>query len=163
MIRSIVEVYRKGACPESRELSSEVKELGIQKEHRISFSRIYIIEFDENTLPVPAEERLNRISREILIDPVVEEYYPGLRDTEGISIEVYLKKGVLDIPGRRAVEAAGYASLDRGLKKISGGERYIITAEGGADEETCSYITRKLLFNKVIQEAKYSGSGVEIK
>ncbi len=160
MIRRTVEVYRKDSCPESRELSCEIKELGITEGYRVSFSRLYIIEFDENTLPVPAEKRLRQISREILADPVVEEYSLELRNIRGLSVEVYFKKGVLDITGRRAVEASAYAGLDEGLENVSSGSRYIINAPGGVDDKRCRYIAQKLLFNKVIQEAVYTSCGI---
>ncbi len=151
-MRVAVEVYRRGNCLEGRELSREIEELGIEEKYSVSVSKIYVIELDEDSVPGNSDERIKRIAGEILIDPVVEKYSVGIRSMEGVSVEVYFKKGVLDIAGRRAAEAAELAGLGEGLISVSSGDRYVISGSV-CDMEKCRYISEKLFYNKVIQQA----------
>ncbi len=93
----------------------------------------------------------NRISQELLIDPVTEDYFIGSSDrTAGSSvIEVHLQPGVMDPVASSAQKAIGDMSIVP--TEVRTGRRYELA--GDVSEGERDTIARKLLANTVIEDA----------
>jgi phosphoribosylformylglycinamidine synthase II len=132
------------ADPRSEGLQKDILDLGVSVVERVRVSSIYLL---EGTLK---EDELNRICRELLTDPIVEEYAhddtpcptgarlvevaynPGVQDP----VEESVKKGIQDL-GISAITAVRTA------------KKYLLW--GDIPDDTIKSISDKLLVNSVVQ------------
>ena len=89
----------------------DIRELGISSVEAVQFAKVFLIEADFD------EAFAKRLPKELLADPVCEEYYTGRSKApaglaKAILIEVHLKSGVTD-PVAESVMAA---MADMGVK-----------------------------------------------
>ena len=126
---------------------SDIRELGITSIEAVQSARVFLIEADFD--PAFAE----RVARELLADPVCEEYYlgrsgppPGL--AKATLIEVHLKSGVTD-PVAESVMAA---IADMGVRPegVRTARKYVLL--GDIKPSQIDTIARKILANDVIED-----------
>ena len=102
MIQWRFEVYtRRGYTDAHGEaVLDDIRELGIKNVRQVNSAKVYLIEADYD------RNFAQRIARELLADPVCQEYNIGKsRTTSGSTIEIHLKSGVTD-PEAESVTAA---------------------------------------------------------
>ena len=125
----------------------DVRELGIASVQAVQSARVFLIEGDFDR---PFAER---IARELLTDPVCEEYYIGRSGppaglARATLIEVHLKSGVTD-PVAESVMAA---ITDMGVvpQVVRTARKYVLLGEIRPNE--IDTIARKILANDVIED-----------
>jgi phosphoribosylformylglycinamidine synthase len=143
-----VEVSVKSGLPDPRgeALQKDIRDLGITTAERVRVSDIYLLEGDLS------QKELALICRELLSDPVVEEYSLGESSLsvpqDAHAVEVAYNPGVMD----PVEESVGKGILDLGLKQLKSvktAKRYYLWGRlSAADIEL---ISNKLLVNSVIQ------------
>ena len=106
---------------------ADIKELGISTVQAVQFARVYLIEADFD------RDFAERLGRELLADPVCEEYYIGRSVApaglaKATLIEVHLKSGVTD----PVAESVTSAMTDMGAKPGQRSHRPQIRAAGRA-------------------------------
>ena len=149
MSEFIVEVFPRGKDFDGMDIASDIKEIGIKGVSRVSTSRLYVMSIPGSGIDDAAKER---IASEILTDPVSEEFSITRRKADGVDITVSFKPGVLDLEGRRVVEALDITG-NPGISEARAMRRYIIKFEQPPDAGVCDYLSSSLLYNKVIQKA----------
>ena len=97
-----LEVFPRGKDIAGGGILKSIRELGIGNVLSVKVRRVYILEIpaDRHT-----DDKLCRIAGELLSDPVSEEYSLKRKDLPGIDVTVLFKPGVLDIEGKRILEA----------------------------------------------------------
>ncbi|MGB2798878.1 MAG: phosphoribosylformylglycinamidine synthase subunit PurS, partial [Dehalococcoidia bacterium] len=143
-----VEVSIKAGFPEPRGegLQKDIQDLGITTVEKAKVTDIYLLEGSLN------EEEVRRICRELLVDPVVEEYsygeasITGVEDSDVRVIEVAYNPGVMD-PVEESVKKGildlGIATVD----SVKTAKSYYLWGE--LSEDTLQSICDKLLVNSV--------------
>ncbi len=135
-------IKREREDPRAVSLKEDIELLGISSVKKICLNEIFYI---EGNLTHPS---LNNLIKEVLIDPVLEEYsIDKLLKREGESITITYKPGVFDGEGetlREVAEALGYS-----VRKVKTGKRYIF--EGKIDRKELMKIRNRLLLNDLIQ------------
>ncbi len=146
LFRIEVSVKEGFADPRAEGLEKDIRDLAISSVERVKVSDIYLLEGN----PSPAE--LERICRELLADPIVNEY--SLEETPppaGVrQVEVAYNPGVMD-PVEESVRK-GIADL--GIKSVTAirtARRYLLW--GKITDEALGTICDKLLVNSVVQHA----------
>ncbi len=144
MHRIEVSVKEGFADPRSEGLLKDILDLGIRSVARVKVNSIYLL---EGTL---RDDELVTICRELLADPIVEEYAtgdspapPGAR-----LVEVAYNPGVMD-PVEESVKKG---IRDLGINTISAvrtAKKYLFPAD--LSDDTIKYISDKLLVNSVVQ------------
>jgi len=143
-----VEVSVKSALPDPRgeALKADIRDLGIATVSRVRVSNIYMLEGGLS------QEELNTICRELLADPIVEEYSVGdaplFAVTSAHAVEVAYNPGVMD-PVEESVKKA---VRDLGITKVESvktAKRYYLS--GKLSPGDVELISSKLLVNSVIQ------------
>ncbi len=143
-----VEVSVKPDLPDPRgeALQKDIRDLGIAAAGRVRVSDIYLLEGDLS------QEELTLICRELLADPVVEQYSLGksspLAPLDAHAVEVAYNPGVMD----PVEESVSKGILDLGVKHIKSvktAKRYYLW--GGLSASDIELISSKLLVNSVIQ------------
>jgi len=142
------EVFNRADFPDvnGNRVLEEIKELGIRSVEAVQSARVFLIEagFDKQSA--------ERVAKELLTDPVCEEYYIG-RSTapaglaKATLIEVHLKSGVTD-PVAESVMAA---IADMGLKaeNVRTARKYILL--GDIKHNQADMIAKKILANDCIE------------
>jgi phosphoribosylformylglycinamidine synthase II len=125
---------------------ADVRELGISTVQAMQFARVYLIEADFD------KTFAERIAKEILADPVCEEYYIGRSGAptglaKATLIEVHLKSGVTD----PVAESVTTAVADMGVKvaNVRTARKYIIL--GDVNQKQTELISKKILANDCIE------------
>ncbi len=126
---------------------NDIRELGITTVEAIQSAKVYLIEADFD------ERFAERVARELLTDPVCEQYYigrsgppPGL--ARATLLEVHLKSGVTD-PVAESVMAA---ITDMGVvpHSVRTARKYVLLGE--IKPSQIETIARKILANDVIED-----------
>jgi len=125
----------------------EIKELGISLVQAVQSAKVFLIEADFD------EDFAKRLARELLADPVCEEYYIGRSGPPaGLAkvtlIEVHLKSGVTD-PVAESVMAA---VADMGVKAehVRTARKYVLLGE--IRQEQIETIAKKIISNDCIED-----------
>ena len=145
-----VEVSVKSGFPDPRgeALQADIRDLGISSVDQVRVSNIYLLEGELS------REELSIICRELLADPVIEEYSIGaapliaVEDENIHAIEVAYNPGVMD-PVEESVKKG---IRDLGVIKVESvktAKRYYLSGKLSADD--IELISSKLLVNSVIQ------------
>ena len=124
----------------------EIKELGISSVEAVQSAKVFLIEADSN------DDSAQRVGKELLTDPVCEEYYIGRSGppaglAKATLIEVHLKSGVTD-PVADSVMAA---MADMGVKagNVRTARKYVLL--GDITQSQTDTIAKKILANDVIE------------
>jgi phosphoribosylformylglycinamidine synthase len=124
----------------------DIKELGINSVEAIQSAKVFLIEADFDS------DFAKRVGKELLADPVCEEYHIGRSGppaglAKATLIEVHLKSGVTD-PVAESVMAA---IADMGVKadNVRTARKYILL--GGITQSQTDTIAKKILANDVIE------------
>jgi len=143
-----VEVSVKASLPDPRgeALKADIRDLGITTVSRVRVSNIYMLEGELS------QEELALICRELLTDPVVEEYSVGdaplLAKSDAHAIEVAYNPGVMDPVEESVKKGIG----DLGITKVNSvktAKRYYLS--GKLSPADIELISSKLLVNSVVQ------------
>jgi phosphoribosylformylglycinamidine synthase len=132
------------ADPRSEGLQKDILDLGIKTVERVRVSNIYLLEGKLN------EKELLAICRELLTDPIVEEYlYEARPAPDGVHlVEVAYNPGVMD-PVEDSVKKG---IRDLGINTVTAvrtAKKYLLW--GKFSEETIQSISEKLLVNSIVQ------------
>jgi len=124
----------------------DIKELGMDSVEAVQFARVYLIEADFD------KEFAERLAKELLADPVCEEYYTGRsKAPAGLAratlIEVHLKSGVTD-PVAQSVTAA-IADMGVRVENVRTARKYILLGE--INQKQTDIIAKKILANDCIE------------
>lgn len=138
---------RKGVFdPLGNGIKKDVRDLGISGVSKVNVRQVFIISGDI------AESDVDRIAKELLRDPVTEEYLVGEgRKVQGEDvrvIEIAYNPGVMDPVEESAKKAIKDIGV-YGVKSLRTEKKYLI--EGRISESDFKNICEKLLYNKVIQ------------
>jgi len=124
----------------------DIRELGLTSVDVVQFAKVYLIEaeFDEGFA--------KRLGRELLADPVCEEFYIGRSGApaglaKATLIEVHLKSGVTD-PVAESVMAA-IADMGSKAKHVRTARKYVLL--GDITERQGETIAKKILANDCIE------------
>ncbi len=143
-----VEVFSRPGVPDvqGNSVLEDIRELGITSIEAVQSARVFLIEadFDANFA--------ERVARELLADPVCEEYYigrsgppPGL--AKATLVEVHLKSGVTD-PVAESVMAA-IADMGAVPAGVRTARKYVLLGDIKASQ--IDTVARKILANDVIE------------
>jgi phosphoribosylformylglycinamidine synthase len=129
-----------------RGVLEDIRELGIRSVEAVQSAKVFLIEADFN------KDFAERVAKELLTDPVCEEYYtgrsgppPGL--AKATLIEVHLKSGVTD----PVAESVMTAIADMGVKtsNVRTARKYVLL--GDITPKQADTIARKILANDCIE------------
>ncbi|MFB0524544.1 MAG: phosphoribosylformylglycinamidine synthase subunit PurS, partial [Phycisphaerae bacterium] len=124
----------------------DIKELGIRSVEAVQSAKVFLIEADFD------EVFAKRLARELLSDPVCEEYYIGRSGppaglAKATLIEVHLKSGVTD-PVAESVMAA-LADMDVKANNVRTARKYVLL--GDIRQNQTETIAKKILANDCIE------------
>jgi phosphoribosylformylglycinamidine synthase len=144
LYRIEVSVKEGFADPRSEALEKDILDLGIKMVRRVRVSNIYLLEGNIN------EKELLTICRELLADPIVEEY--SYRETpppaDARLVEVAYNPGVMD-PVEDSVKK-GIADLGiTGVAAVRTAKKYLLWGE--FSDDILQSVCDKLLVNSVVQ------------
>ena len=149
--------------PSGAGVLGEIRQLGINEVADVRSSRVFLLQGPAEVL---TSENLERIAREVLIDPVTETFGIGAEPShaaEGAkSIEVHLKPGVMDpvagscemaigdLLGNQEAPPPGSKNQEGGgLVQVRTGRKY--TLVGHVGEDLLRVIAKRLLVNESIE------------
>lgn len=143
------EVYNRSGFSDvhGQSVLEDIKELGIKEVQAVQSAKVYLIEaeFDEGFA--------RRVARELLTDPVCEEYYIGRSGppaglARATLIEVHLKSGVTD----PVAESVMTAVADMGVKAhhVRTARKYVLLGE--VAPKRVETIAKKVLSNDCIED-----------
>ncbi|MGD0077129.1 MAG: phosphoribosylformylglycinamidine synthase subunit PurS, partial [Sedimentisphaerales bacterium] len=125
---------------------ADIKELGISTVAAVQFARVYLIEaeFDDSFA--------QRLGKELLADPVCEDYYIGRSGApaglaKATLIEVHLKSGVTDPVAQSVVTAI--ADMGIAAAHVRTARKYVVLGE--INQKQTELITKKILANDCIE------------
>ncbi|MDR1942418.1 MAG: phosphoribosylformylglycinamidine synthase subunit PurS [Endomicrobium sp.] len=140
---------------------SEISELGIKGVEKVTYSQVYKIAGDINSLEAKT------IAAELLSDKITEKTsvktaepseccslpnsFAGLQNQSLSLIEVFYKKGVTDTVAESVIKAVKDLGINKDIK-ASAGHRYYVY--GKISQSALKNIAEKLLANTLIQEYK---------
>ena len=144
-----VEVFSRPGVPDvqGNSVLEDIRELGITSIEAVQSARVFLIEADFDA------SFAERVAKELLADPVCEEYYigrsgppPGL--AKATLVEVHLKSGVTD-PVAESVMAAitDMGAVPAGVRTA---RKYVLLGDIKASQ--IDTIARKILANDVIED-----------
>jgi phosphoribosylformylglycinamidine synthase II len=156
-----VEVSVKSGLPDPRgkALLTDIRDLGIATVNQVRVSNVYLLEGELS------REKVAIICRELLADPVVEQYSIGeaplaaIEDKNARAVEVAYNPGVMD-PVEESVKKG---ILDLGIttvESVKTAKRYYISGELSASD--VELICNKLLVNSVIQHVVTSRERISL-
>jgi phosphoribosylformylglycinamidine synthase len=141
----------------------EIHQLGFKEVQEVRTTRIFLLQGDAAVL-TPAN--VERIAREVLIDPVTETFGIGAEPVQGAkSIEVHLKPGVTDpvaasceaaigdLLGEEARSQKPEARSGEPVVEVRTGRKYVLL--GRITEDVLSQIARRLLVNESIETGHF--------
>jgi len=126
---------------------ADIKQLGIRTVEAAQALRVFLIEGQLEP------DQLHRIARELLVDPVSEQYHTGrtgppVGPAQATLIEVHLKPGVTDPVAASALMAIQDMSLS--VESVRTARKYILL--GTLNEKQKQMIAQKVLANDCIEE-----------
>ena len=142
------EVCNKAGFPDVQGASvlTDIKEFGINAVEAVQFARVYLIEADFE------KDFADRLAKELLADPVCEEYYIGRSGApaglaKATLMEVHLKSGVTD----PVAESVTSAMNDMGVKpdSVRTARKYVLLGE--LNSKQIDTIAKKILANDCIE------------
>ncbi len=145
-----IEVYLKSNLPDARGLglTRDTHDLGINTVSHIRLMDIYWLDAELS------DDRVETICRDLLADPVTQEYrydHACKEDSSDVGhhvIEVAYNAGVADPVEATIMKAVQDLGIE-GIRAVRTGTRYII--EGQLDEHQLETICHRLLVNPIIQ------------
>jgi len=124
----------------------DIKELGITSVEAVQSAKVFLIEADFDKLFA------ERLGKELLTDPVCEEYYIGRSAApaglaKATLIEVHLKSGVTDPVAESVMTAIADMGIEAGNVRTA--RKYILL--GDISQSQSDTITKKILANDCIE------------
>ena len=144
-----VEVYNRSGFSDvhGKSVLEDIQELGIDSVQAVQSAKVFLIEADFD------RDFAERLARELLADPVCEEYFIGRSGppaglAKATLIEVHLKSGVTD-PVAESVMAA---IADMGVKahNVRTARKYVLLGE--ITQRQTDTIAKKILANDCIED-----------
>jgi len=144
-----VEVFNRSGFSDvhGKSVLEDIQELGINSVQAVQSAKVFLIEADFD------RDFAERLARELLADPVCEEYYVGRSGppaglAKATLIEVHLKSGVTD-PVAESVMAA---VADMGVKahNVRTARKYVLLGE--ITQRQTDTIAKKILANDCIED-----------
>jgi len=144
-----VEVYNRSGFSDvhGKSVLEDIQELGIDSVQAVQSAKVFLIEADFD------RDFAERLARELLADPVCEEYFVGRSGppaglAKATLIEVHLKSGVTD-PVAESVMAA---IADMGVKahNVRTARKYVLLGE--ITQRHTDTIAKKILANDCIED-----------
>lgn len=132
-------------------LKKDILDLGIETVQGVRFVQVYIISGDLS------EEEITRISQELLVDNVCQDYVVVSEAKEGradnhqggeFAIEIAYNAGVMDPVEESTLKGIGDLGIEKKVS-VKTATRYLL--KGNLSEEQLKIISEKLLYNKLIQ------------
>jgi phosphoribosylformylglycinamidine synthase subunit PurSL len=166
-----VRAKRAGDDPTGPGVLAEIRQLGIGEVAEVRAARVFLLQGEERVL---SPGNLERIAREVLIDPVTETFAvsgqpgegQGDKETGGQGegaarvVEVHLKPGVMDPVAASCEMAIGdlLEKTDDGSQKseavqVRTGKKYELIGE--VRDETLRMIAKRLLVNESIETGHF--------
>ena len=151
-----VEVFSKDEYPDvhGQEVQADIEQLGITTIQAVQAIRVFLIEGEL------AEQDVRRISDELIVDPITEQYRLGRSEAppglaQATLIEVHLKPGVTD----PVAGSAMMGIVDMGLRaeSVRTARKYVIL--GMLNERDRQAIAQKVLANDCIEEVLFGADG----
>ncbi|MCG8529027.1 MAG: phosphoribosylformylglycinamidine synthase subunit PurS, partial [Opitutales bacterium] len=144
-----IEVFSKPEFPDvhAGEVLADIKQLGIESAASVQSMRVFLIESKLDNAG------LERIAKELLADPVTEQYFIGnsnapVSDEKVKIIEVHLQPGVTDPVASSAMMAINDMNLE--VDSVRTGRKYFISGSlSGSEVQT---IAQRILANDCIEE-----------
>ncbi|MHC4070283.1 MAG: phosphoribosylformylglycinamidine synthase subunit PurS, partial [Planctomycetota bacterium] len=124
----------------------EIKELGISSVEAVQSAKVFLIEADFD------DDFAQRVGKELLSDPVCEEYYIGRSGApaglaKATLIEVHLKSGVTDPVAESVMAALADMGMEDGHVRTA--QKYVLLGE--INQSQTDTIAKKILANDVIE------------
>ncbi len=143
-----IEIHPRDGCynPLAEDTLNHIRELGIDSVTGVTTARIFFLFGDL------AETDVASVARDLLADPVVEDYTIGASAGRGRVVEVHLQPGVMD-PVAASVEGA-IREMGFAVSGVRTAARYDLA--GGIGQEETTLIARRLLANTVIEDVFYT-------
>jgi len=144
-----VEVFNQSGFPDvhGKSVLEDIKELGISSVEVVQSAKVFLIEADFD------RDFTERLAKELLTDPVCEEYYIGRSSApaglaKATIIEVHLKSGVTD----PVAESVMTAIADMGVEAyhVRTARKYVLLGE--ITQTQTNTIARKILSNDCIED-----------
>jgi len=151
------EVFNRAGFPDvhGNSILEEIKELGISSAEAVQSAKVFLIEADPSTALGTGFNKgsAERLAKELLTDPVCEEYYIGRSGppaglAKATLIEIHLKSGVTD-PVAESVMAA-IADMGVTANNVRTARKYILL--GDISQSQTDTITKKILANDCIED-----------
>jgi len=125
---------------------ADIKELGVNTVQAVQFARVYLIEAEFD------DAFAHRLGKELLADPVCEDYYIGRSGApaglaKATLIEVHLKSGVTDPVAQSVVTAI--ADMGIAAAHVRTARKYVVLGE--ISRKQTELITKKILANDCIE------------
>ncbi len=143
------EVFNKAGTPDvhGKGVLEDIRELGIESVSQAKSAKVFLVEADFDT------DFAQRLAKELLTDPVCEEYLIGKSDgppahQDATLIEVHLKSGVTD-PVAESVMAA-IADMGAEAGHVRTARKYVLF--GKVTKGQCDIIARRVLANDCIED-----------
>ena len=150
---SRIEIFSKPdfSDPHGEQIKHDIEQLGIRGIVVVQSIRVFLIEGDLN------KEQLDRIARELLADPVSEDYMIGHADppvglAQANLFEVHLKAGVTDTIATSTLLAINDMKLHP--ESVRSARKYIVL--GTLNEKQKQVIAKRVLGNDCIEEVLIS-------
>jgi phosphoribosylformylglycinamidine synthase II len=144
-----VEVYNRSGFSDvhGKSVLEDIQELGINSVQAVQSGKVFLIEADFD------KDFANRLARELLADPVCEEFYIGRSGppaglAKATLIEVHLKSGVTD-PVAESVMAA-VADMGVKARNVRTARKYVLLGE--ITQRQTNTIAKKILANDCIED-----------
>ena len=124
----------------------DIKELGISSVEAVQSAKVFLIEADFD------DDFVQRVGKELLSDPVCEEYYMGRSGppaglAKATLIEVHLKSGVTDPVAESVMAALTDMGMEAGNVRTA--RKYVLL--GDITQSQTDTIAKKILANDVIE------------
>jgi len=151
------EVFNRANFPDvnGNSVLEEIKELGIHSVEAVQSAKVFLIEADPLTaLGAGFDKRFaERVAKELLADPVCEEYYIGRSGApvglaKATLIEVHLKSGVTDPVAESVMAAMADMGVEAGNVRTA--RKYILL--GDISQSQTETIAKKILANDCIED-----------
>ncbi|HUT59214.1 MAG TPA: phosphoribosylformylglycinamidine synthase subunit PurS [Phycisphaerae bacterium] len=131
--------------PHGQAMRQQIAELGVPAVMAVRSVKLYFL------FGRLSDQDAHRVSRELLIDPVIEGYKLGNSSDGDCVIEVHLKPGVMDPVAASAEQAVREMGLN--VSSVRTARRYELAGQISAEQRDT--IARKLLANPVIEDVHY--------
>jgi len=125
----------------------DIKELGVTVVQAVQSAKVFLIEADFD------DDFARRVARELLADPVCEEYYMGRSGppaglARATLIEVHLKSGVTDPVAQSVMAAIADMGVEAGHVRTA--RKYVLLGE--ISQHQIETIAKKILSNDCIED-----------